>query len=406
MATTEPGHLLTYDFRPLNIDDTTHINETKRSLKILQWNIERNYEPDAIITTLKKLDADVMVLQEIDIDCRRSQSRNHMLELCEALGVKGGFVCEFLELESSIRRPRDQGGGIHGNAILSKHEISFNVIDHRYHGFDWDHHGSKLREPRKGQRYSLAATVRAPDLPPVLCYCLHLEVFTGIIDRVANFSEILQYASQHTDEIPHQIICGDLNTMAHSIARLSPKYATDRYRYLSLGETESSWWDRRVFAFHEQDGPVNSRLATAGWLSRVPWFFIRHWAWLYTHASGFSMDVLKKARNPGFYDPWPVNQVTLENPDYFGLFKAKLDWTLVRCMQVLHRSRGNEDYSASDHAYLLVEVVPDDDEQVKQEYILWKERRKQWNESGLLDEKGWMMTIVVAIAIAAYFCNN
>ena len=57
---------------------------------------------------MKKVNADVIILQEIDIGCKRSQGRNHMLELCEALGVKGGFVCEFLELESPIRRPRDQ----------------------------------------------------------------------------------------------------------------------------------------------------------------------------------------------------------------------------------------------------------------------------------------------------------
>ena len=87
-----------------------------------------------------------------------------------------------------------QGGGIHGNAILSKYDIEFRVIDHQYHGFDWDNNGDRLREPRKGycymfflsslrthylrdrRRYSLAATVRAPELPPVLCYCLHLEV--------------------------------------------------------------------------------------------------------------------------------------------------------------------------------------------------------------------------------------
>ncbi|KAI8138339.1 Endonuclease/exonuclease/phosphatase [Fennellomyces sp. T-0311] len=394
---TKPGELLTYDFRPLNARV-----EPVRSLKILQWNIERNYESQAIIATLKQLDAHVIVLQEIDIGCKRSQSRNHMLELCKSLGVKGGFVCEFEELESPIRRERDQGGGIHGNAILSKYDIDFRVIEHQYHGFDWDRHGDRLREPRKGRRYSLAATVRAPDLPPVLCYCLHLEVFTGIIDRVASFSEIFQDASKHKEEYPHQIICGDLNTMAHSIARLASKYATDRYRYLSIGESESKWWDRRVFAFHENDGPINARLATAGWFAWIPWILIKRFPALYTLGSGFSMDVLKKARNPGFYDPWPVDQVTLENPDYFGLFKAKLDWTLLRCMQVIDRSRGNEDYSASDHAYLLVDVIPDHD--THQEYDLWQNRRKQWNQS---DRNSWMVIFVIAGAIAAvaYHCN-
>ncbi|KAG2227642.1 hypothetical protein INT45_004683, partial [Circinella minor] len=379
MTSTLPGQLLTYDFRSLNnINPATE--EPKRSLKILQWNIERNYESDAIITTLKKANADVIILQEIDIGCKRSQGRNHMLELCEALGVKGGFVCEFLELESPIRTPRDQGGGIHGNAILSKYDLDFRVINHRYHGYDWDHNGERLCEPRKGKRCSLAATINAPGLPPILCYTLHLEVFCGIIARVSSFSEIFQDASQHTKQYPHQLICGDLNTMAHSIARLSSKYANDRYRFLSLGETEASWWDRRLLSFHEQDGPINSKLSTSGWFGWIfPWFIIKHWPWLYQLGSGFNMDVLKMARNPGFYDPWPVSHVTLENPEYFGLFKAKLDWTMIRCMEVINRSCGNEDYSESDHAYLMVEVVPDDPKQVKQQYSLWRQRRKQWN---------------------------
>ena len=38
----------------------------------LQWNIERGYELDGIIEELKRLDADVLSLQEIDIGCARS----------------------------------------------------------------------------------------------------------------------------------------------------------------------------------------------------------------------------------------------------------------------------------------------------------------------------------------------
>lgn len=118
-----PGELLTFDYRP---SDTN--NNSQSSLKIVQWNVERNYgngacihlltlahmalhstlESKAIIDTLKELDADVYLLQEIDIGCRRSGSRDHMQELCKALKVKGAFVCEFLEIDSPIRQPRDE----------------------------------------------------------------------------------------------------------------------------------------------------------------------------------------------------------------------------------------------------------------------------------------------------------
>lgn len=200
-------------------------------------------------------------------------------------------------------------------------------------------------------------------------------MFAGITDRIAAFSEIFHDASLHKNDIPHQLIFGDLNTMAHSIARLSLKYARDRYRFLSLGETESEWWDKRVLSFHEDDGPVNTRLSAWRWL---PSSWILKWPKIFT---GLPMGVLKMARNPGFYDPWDPNAVTLENPMYFGLFKAKLDWTLVRCFDVIARWRGNQDYKASDHVYLMVEVVPDDKAQIEEEgYALWRDRRRRWRK--------------------------
>ncbi|KAF7725200.1 hypothetical protein EC973_000366 [Apophysomyces ossiformis] len=367
-----PGELLIYDYRkevpPIRGD----------AIKVLQWNVERNYEHEAIIATLRKLDPDIAILQEIDIHCKRSGGRNHMQELCETLSLKGGFVCEFQELDSPLRRPRDEGGGVHGNAILSKYDVTFGILHHRYHGYNWDRDGEKLREPRKGKRYTLIGTVQAPHLPPLRCYSVHLEVFTGIIGRISAFSEIFEDAALHVKGTPHQLIFGDLNTMAHSIARLSSKYARDRYRYLSLGQTESAWWDQKLLRFHRSDGPVNYLLAQAA----IPAFlqsFISFLIGSSTHErwSGFPPGVLRMARNPGFYDPWDPEDVTLENPEYFGLFKGKLDWTLLRCLEVTQKWCGNKDYSASDHAYLMVEAIPDKPDQIEQEYMTWLHRRQR-----------------------------
>jgi hypothetical protein len=38
----------------------------------LQWNIERGYQLPGIIEELKRLDADVISLQEVDVGCKRS----------------------------------------------------------------------------------------------------------------------------------------------------------------------------------------------------------------------------------------------------------------------------------------------------------------------------------------------
>jgi hypothetical protein len=63
----------------------------------------------------------------------------------------------------------------------------------------------------------------------------------------------------------------------------------------------------------------------------------------------------------GFFDPFDVHKdITLDNPAYrigpLHLMAGKLDWCLLRGMRVLHKQMGNDDYAASDHKWLLVEV--------------------------------------------------
>lgn len=379
-----PGDIVIHDYRP---QEKPIVNE---SLKVLQWNVERNYESEAIIKSIQDLDPDVIILQEVDIFCKRSGNRDHMQELCKSLALLGGFVCEFEEIDSPVRKLRDAGGGVHGNAILSKHDIDFRVLEHRKDAFNWEKDGNKLKEPRKGKRYTLVGTVSASPLPPIVCYSVHLEVFTGIIGRISNFADILEDAASIAQEYPHQIIGGDLNTMAHSIVRLSPKYACDRYRLMSLGDTESNWFDRHVMAvYRDPQHEYNLRLAAAGFpFSMAPIRLVRG-IWrllgslrLFELVSGFDLETLKRARNPGFYDPWDPNEITLHNPDYFGLFKAKLDWTMVRCMDVRQKWIGNRDYSVSDHAYLMVKVTPDAKDKLERVHQVWSNRRRQWQPNG------------------------
>ena len=45
----------------------------------------------------------------------------------------------------------------------------------------------------------------------------------------------------------HQAILGDLNTMAHGIARLSPNFCNDRMRFLSIGQSEATFWHQNLF---------------------------------------------------------------------------------------------------------------------------------------------------------------
>lgn len=71
--------------------------------------------------------------------------------MASALQMRAGFVCEFEEFESVVRSPRDQGGGVHGNAIFTKMDAEFRVLEHTHHPVDWEREGMALREPRKGE---------------------------------------------------------------------------------------------------------------------------------------------------------------------------------------------------------------------------------------------------------------
>ncbi len=75
------------------------------------------------------------------------------------------------------------------------------------------------------------------------------KVFCGLLDRVIQFADIMADSHQHVNACPYQAILGDLNTMAHSIARLSPKYCTDRMRFGSLGKAEAEWWVDNLLSF-------------------------------------------------------------------------------------------------------------------------------------------------------------
>lgn len=47
-----------------------------RPIRLLQWNIERGYKLDGIIQELRSIDADVICLQEVDVQCERSGNRD------------------------------------------------------------------------------------------------------------------------------------------------------------------------------------------------------------------------------------------------------------------------------------------------------------------------------------------
>ncbi|KAF5827759.1 hypothetical protein DUNSADRAFT_18793, partial [Dunaliella salina] len=285
----KPGELVLRDFRSGETKEAAKQRNPKQPIKLVQWNIERGYKLKDVIEELKAIDGDVLSLQEIDIHCERSQWEDTGTEIAKALGLQYAFLCEFEELWSPIRDGDAQGGGVHGNAIMSKFDLyDLECVHHQYHPIDWEapEHPLCKKEPRHGKRVTLAAKVKTP-AGPLLMYSAHFEVFCGMLARMRQYADLVLHArnTSAAGGPKHQAILGDLNTQANSLARLSSNYCTDRMRWRSLGWFEAEVWDQYILKCIE-DPAVPSK--TNEWLA----------------SQGVDEATCKAILNPGFADPW------------------------------------------------------------------------------------------------------
>jgi endonuclease/exonuclease/phosphatase family metal-dependent hydrolase len=357
-ALPEPFTVVLSDFRP------SAKPPAKDTLRLVTWNIERGYKLPAIVDELRSLDADVIALQEVDIGCERSGFADCSRSVASALGLSCAFVAEFVELHSPLRTAATQGGGVHGQALLSRYALrDCRALKHSHQPVDWAAEGEARREPRRGGRVVLCATVECP-FGPLLVYNLHLEVFCGLSDRLRQLCDVLADC-RLAGRPPKQAVLGDLNTMAHSVARLSPSYCCDSFRWRSWGSTEARFWADNVFAVYEGSEAAAAALrrataaATGGRYPPPKPLLLapgeqcnpRLRAW------GLSEDVCKLAINPGFVDPFcPDEDVTLDNPKYYGLMRGRLDWMLLRGLACKAHALGNRDFGFSDHAWMSADV--------------------------------------------------
>ena len=138
-------------------------------LTVVTWNIERGVAFERIANTLADLDADIVLLQEVDRGCRRSGDRDVARDLAARLGMNWVAAGEFQE----IGEGRRGAGCITGQATLSRAPIDdASVIRFA------EQASAKWRfnpiQPRRGARIALRTTVTG-----VAFYNLHLESGDG-----------------------------------------------------------------------------------------------------------------------------------------------------------------------------------------------------------------------------------
>ena len=171
-----------------------------RALRVVTWNIERGVKFEAVQSVLEELDADVVLLQEVDRFCSRSDDRDVARELALQLRMNYVTAGEFQEVGEGRRNLPC----VSGQAILSRLPIGGATTVR----FD-DQASLKWRlnpvQPRRGGRIALRARIAG-----ALFYSVHLES-GGDEDRRANqVGDILANVPSSDEPV---VIGGDFNNI-------------------------------------------------------------------------------------------------------------------------------------------------------------------------------------------------
>lgn len=311
------------------------------SLRVMTFNIERGYKVAAIIDMLSNVQPDILLLQEVDIGCARTKGKDIGAAIAEALGYHYMFVCEYRELYSPKRAERLQGGGVSGNAILSKFPITHMEGKlHTYQAWDWSKGRIASGQPRTGGRVWGRCVVQSP-VGALLAYTLHLENFSGPLGRVRQFLDVLEdrEAFVASDQgralaLKGHIVGGDLNTLTHGVLRWLPMHVDQTTWWNALGITEAQWWEENVF--HPPQGrslPVCGDDDSARRSLRVPRDL---------------SDPFDKTRAPTIIRDVPLG--------LFTYYQAKIDWLLFTHETIRVERTRVAGKGLSDHLYCMADV--------------------------------------------------
>ena len=170
------------------------------SLSVVTWNIERGVKFDAIASMLLDLDADVVLLQEVDRFCGRSGNRDVARDLAVELRMNYVVAGEFQEIGEGARgKPC-----LSGQAILSRMPID----EARTIQFE-DQASLKWRlnpaQPRRGGRIALRASTGG-----AIFYSVHLESGSDEWRRENQVRDIVWDVPAGLDPV---VIGGDFNNV-------------------------------------------------------------------------------------------------------------------------------------------------------------------------------------------------
>lgn len=127
---------------------------------------------------------------------------------------------EFYEIQDKNRDARLAGGGVHGNAILTKIEPSDCFRVKLPVQFDWENPPKSMetvahKEKRIGQRFALCAEFQIGDKAFWISSTHFEDKDGGVLGRYAQYDHLVHQVQTRSQENSSIIIAGDFNTSDH-----------------------------------------------------------------------------------------------------------------------------------------------------------------------------------------------
>jgi endonuclease/exonuclease/phosphatase family metal-dependent hydrolase len=282
--------------------------EDHDKLKILAWNIERGANHEALAACINEVKPDVACLQEVDWGNHRTRNADVLNLVARSTCMMGFLGIEFFEIGTPHRPKLLAGGGIQGNAILTRVLPKKCFRIELPAAFDWVNAPEAKkkvvrREKRVGARFALAVEFDHFGNSIIVCSTHFEDKDGGINGRFLQFNSLATNIRSNTPETAMSIIAGDFNSLENWITTLVRKSPRSQSLNKPWHTSECRWWKQNLLPMSGYTDP----------------FTCRNWTY-------------KKAI----------------------IYKEKLDWIAVRNCEVL--ATGVEDFNTSDHRPIWTEV--------------------------------------------------
>src|SRR5258707_4421818 len=180
------------------------------SIRIVNWNIDRGLKLRGVIEFLDSTKADIILLQEVDLNARRTHHINVAGEIAKKLEMNYVFGREFQELTQGSK----SSPAYHGQATLSRWPLSGSrIIRFQKQSHFWRPHWFLPEiapfQERLGGRLALVSEANISG-KTIVNYDLHLE--SRGADHLRRFhpDDVLDHATRYNSHTP-LLLAGDFN---------------------------------------------------------------------------------------------------------------------------------------------------------------------------------------------------